>query len=198
MLLESDVPSPYAHQRLSPAPSLFAAPGNHGQAKPPAARARPTPIRVHGEATNGGQGKPPPQRVPRPGSAPGRPSLKGAGSAVIATKRIRRVSAGDVTSGVSAPLTPLARGGGVRSPPPRSPPKLEPVDEGRVSPPSAVSPPKFAPPHQASPGAAPRGRVKPAAERKRRNTAPDVLNARPGARPVASPIKRSDQQEEKP
>ena len=166
-LLETDVPSPYAHQRLSPAPSLFATPGNNSPAKaPPAARAR----RVSsGDVTNG-QSKPP-QRVPRPGSAPGRPSLKGVGSAVVAAKRIRRVSAGDVTSGISGPFTP----------------KLQAVNEGSISPPSAAGP---AQPHQAMGAAVAKGRAKPA-ERKRRATAPDVMSARPGSRPVASPIRRS-------
>lgn len=162
VMLESDVPSPYAHQRLSPAPSLFATPGDQGPPKP----APPPARRVSsGDVTNG-QGKLP-QRAQRPGSAPGRPLLKGAGSAVVAAKRVRRASAGDVTAGVGAPSAVSAG---------RSTPKLHSVSEDRVSPPSAV------PAASAAPAGA-KGRARPA-ERTRRATAPDVMHARPG-RPVA-------------
>ena len=157
VMLESDAPSPYAHQRLSPAPSLFATPGNQGPPKP----APPPARRVSsGDVTNG-QGKLP-QRAQRPGSAPGRPSLKGAGSAVVAAKRVRRASAGDVTAGVGASSTP------------KRSPKLHSVSEDRVSPPSAVSAASAAP-------AVAKGRARPA-ERTRRATAPDVMHARPARR----------------
>ena len=72
--------------------------------------------------------------------------MKGVGTAVVATKRVRRASGGDLTAGVSP------------------------------SPASAVSAASAAP-------AAAKGRARPA-ERTRRATAPDVMNARPGARPI--------------